>query len=1294
MQKILLLILLISFGSFGQNDYFFNNYTINEGLSQSVVTSILQDDNGLLWIGTQDGLNRFDGKDFEVFSSDDYVGLGSNYITSSIKSKNGILWFGTMNGLSSYNPEYEKFSLFTPFKTSPFQIEDIDLANSGELYLASLTRGIMIFNPKSGKFRSLSSSTAKFQVKKLKICDKGIAFSTESLEQFFYNFSTKKLHKIEFYTSKKIDAFKIKKISESVLYFGTEEGIFSYNIDTKNTKPEFERFSAIYGKMAISDFYEFSKNNWFIATQKNGLFQITAEGNIFQNSEDIFQRTTLTSNELNVIFTDNQNICWLGSQRGLSSFDPLHKGFSGVGPTGNLSLGLPASNVWCFEEDVPTNSVFIGTDLGVSKYNKTTGRFEHYFRKKEQLTGTVDETTVLALQRLSSNKLLVGCADGLYVLNIESAYYYTFTPIKFNIENEEAFLRTYSLLHYKDNQYFIGTKGGVVLYDLVTKKAIVFQHNPLDLKNTISAGVCRMVTKDKSNKIWFATSAGGLNVLKGHGDSLIIAPYILNDLIRKYSKDYIYSLYEESDAKLWVGTFGSGILLIDPIHKKVKQFKKSDGLPNNVIYSILPDSRDNIWLSTNKGLVKMNTKSFAITNYDELNGLMSNEMNLNAAFKAKNSELYFGGISGFNFFKPNELQSSVTDLQVKFTKFKLENEWLIPNAKSKILKKSISYLNEINLPYLKRTFTIKFTTNDLSNPKLINYKYLLEGSDQKEIFIGNSNEIRFNNLSPGSYILRVYARVGNEPWDSQPAIINVNIASPFWQKIWFWLLVAVVLAILITFFIRRKIDSSRREQVRLEIKIVERTKEIRQQNVQIEAQRLALENERNKVLEQQILLKAEKEKTERILLNVIPESTALELKKHGKASARGYKKVSVLFTDFVGFTKIAEKMKPSELVSRLDVYFRQFDEIITANNLEKIKTIGDAYMCAGGVPVRNNTNPTDACMAALQIQDYISKLKKEGIENNTDYWELRLGINTGEVTAGVIGRDRLAYDIWGSTVNQAQRMEMLSEPGKVTITGNTFNFIEPYFECTYRGKAQSKSKGLIDMYVVDRIKPELSLNGEGLYPNKLFDQIFNLHHYSSINYYKAERHIMKILNDGLSPNLHYHSIEHTQDVVRAVEFYALREGVTDEGLFLLKSAATYHDAGFVKNYEKNEPIGAEMAEDILPKYGYSDKHIERIKELIFVTQIPHQPKNQLEEIICDADLDYLGRDDFFEISDKLKRELMEHGKIPDSKTWDQIQVKFLNMHTYFTKTAIELRQEKKLANLKLVEIRLAEDNYE
>ena len=264
----------------------------------------------------------------------------------------------------------------------------------------------------------------------------------------------------------------------------------------------------------------------------------------------------------------------------------------------------------------------------------------------------------------------------------------------------------------------------------------------------------------------------------------------------------------------------------------------------------------------------------------------------------------------------------------------------------------------------------------------------------------------------------------------------------------------------------------------------------------------------------------------------------------------------------------------------------------------------------------------------------------------------------------------------------------------VTITGATYKHVMPYFETTFQGKVQSKSRGVLEMFTVDRIKPELSADLEGVKPNEKFRQIFDLQMHSAISYYKAERHIMRILEKGLSPNLYYHCIEHTKDVVRAAESIAIQEGVTDEGLYLLKSAATYHDAGFVEDYDNNEPIGARMAEEVLPQYGYTPDQIEEVKRLIYVTEIPHRPATLLEEIMCDADLDYLGRDDFHQIADRLRRELKEQGKIKSDRQWDEIQVKFLTEHRFFTKTSIRNRHAKKVQNLNEIKKRLQLDKYE
>ncbi len=232
----------------------------------------------------------------------------------------------------------------------------------------------------------------------------------------------------------------------------------------------------------------------------------------------------------------------------------------------------------------------------------------------------------------------------------------------------------------------------------------------------------------------------------------------------------------------------------------------------------------------------------------------------------------------------------------------------------------------------------------------------------------------------------------------------------------------------------------------LEQKVQERTKEIQ---------------------EQKEIIESEKEKSDNLLLNILPESTAEELKEKGHATPRHYDHSTILFTDFKGFTKIAEKLSAEELVQDLDYCFQAFDDIVARHNLEKIKTIGDAYMCAGGIPIPNETNAVDAVNAGLEMQEFMKKWSKEKEAKGQTPWELRVGIHTGPCTAGVVGKKKFAYDIWGDAVNLASRMESTGASGKVNVSENTWALIREHFTGENRGKIAAKNKGEIGMYFVE-----------------------------------------------------------------------------------------------------------------------------------------------------------------------------------------------------------------------------------
>jgi adenylate cyclase len=217
----------------------------------------------------------------------------------------------------------------------------------------------------------------------------------------------------------------------------------------------------------------------------------------------------------------------------------------------------------------------------------------------------------------------------------------------------------------------------------------------------------------------------------------------------------------------------------------------------------------------------------------------------------------------------------------------------------------------------------------------------------------------------------------------------------------------------------------------------------------------------NKIVNQQ------KNEIEHLLLNILPTEVAHELKTKGRATPRQYESVSVMFTDFKGFTTIADKMPPDDLVKELDDCFIAFDGIIEKYNLEKIKTIGDSYMCAGGIPTPDETHVLKMVKAGLEIQQYVASYNERRQENGLEPWLVRIGMHVGPVVAGVVGKKKYAYDIWGSTVNIASRMESNGEPGKVNISSATYDLIKDYYECSYRGKISAKNIGEIDMYFIE-----------------------------------------------------------------------------------------------------------------------------------------------------------------------------------------------------------------------------------
>lgn len=353
---------------------------------------------------------------------------------------------------------------------------------------------------------------------------------------------------------------------------------------------------------------------------------------------------------------------------------------------------------------------------------------------------------------------------------------------------------------------------------------------------------------------------------------------------------------------------------------------------------------------------------------------------------------------------------------------------------------SLYVLDNPMFKYERNAIKIKLSAPFRLDFKGTQYRFRVEGLPNYDNWSNWSKNpiIELSFIPAGSYILTVNARniLGQL---SNEQKLSFTILKPFWQTDFFYYSVgggSILLLLLIIFFSRLRLKRKNRI---LEMKVRERTIELQQ----------------------------EKDKTEELLLNILPKETAEELKLNNKVVPRNYELATVLFTDFKGFTKIAEKLTPSELVYEIDYCFKKFDNIISKYRIEKIKTIGDAYMCAAGLPKEDKKNASEAVKAALDIRNFMLKHEEQCKKEKKFCFEIRIGLHTGKVVAGVVGIKKYAYDIWGDTVNIAARMESSGEPGKINISGDTYQLIKNKFNCTYRGKIEAKNKGEIDMYFVE-----------------------------------------------------------------------------------------------------------------------------------------------------------------------------------------------------------------------------------
>ncbi len=423
------------------------------------------------------------------------------------------------------------------------------------------------------------------------------------------------------------------------------------------------------------------------------------------------------------------------------------------------------------------------------------------------------------------------------------------------------------------------------------------------------------------------------------------------------------------------------------------------------------------------------------------------------------------------------------------------------------------------------------------------------------------------------------------------------------------------------------------------------------------------------------------------LAKVPTDLLPIGMKKLAKPKPLKFKMATILYLDIQGFKTITEQGYSQTIIDELDQIVFHFNSIVDKYNVLKIKTIGDAYMCAGGVPVKNMTNPLDIALLALEMKEYLDRLRREYEKDGKKFWELRLGIHTGPVSAYIQGYKRPSYALKGDTVNIVTRIASASDVGKISVSVMTYELIKHYFNFEYHGKIPVKYQGNMEVYYLNRLEEKYSDdNTKGVKSNKRFRIKYLLRQFVDL-----QEIILDKLERELPEYLYYHSCKHTIDVVNQSELIGYGEGVDDESILLLKTAALFHDIGHIIDYENHEYYSTQIAREWLPKYKYEAYQIDKICDIIMATKMPPSPKNLLEKIICDSDLDYLGRSDFIPISNTLYDELKAQNKIGSLNDWNKKQVEFLTTHQFFTDTANHLREVNKLAQIERIKLLIKQD---
>ncbi|MCX6230591.1 MAG: triple tyrosine motif-containing protein [Bacteroidetes bacterium] len=1018
-----------------QNPQNFSSFSKLQGLKQQSIFCMEEDQYGNLWFGTNGGgVSKFDGKLFSHYT--DREGLSNNEIRCILRDKKENLWFVTFGkGVCKFDGKF-----FTRFTT------DEGLSHNQVLSILEDKVGNIWFGTNGGG-----------------VCKYDGEFITQ------YNENTGLSNNL---------ILSMLEDKAGNIWFGTFGGgvcKFDGSIFTHFTVKD-----GLSGNNISCMLEDKSGNLWF-GTDANGLNSFDGKNFISYTVKE-----GLSNNIVRCLHQDYTGKIWIGTEGGgVSVFNGSY--FTNF----TTNEGLSGNSILSMLED-RNNTLWIGTYEG--GVNKFSGKIFTNYTDKEGLSNN----HIMSIFKDNEGRLWLGSNDG--IVNMYDGKSFSYFNLKAGFANSKI---SSIVQDTKGNLWFGSLGSGVCKFD---GKFFTF----FATKDGLSNNYIYCMLADKKGNVWFGTYGSGIckyngnsftsfttneglsdnnvfsiaevsngDIWLGCGDGMAnkfdgkqFTHYIINKGIQH---NVVRSVMEDKNRNIWFGTYGGGLSKYDG--KYFTHFTVKEGLSSNNILSSIEDKNGNLWFGTSLGLSKLTKTMYAriedsvmlnslsesaviFKSYTHEDGFLGVGVNTGTSIcEDKNGIIWIAANDRLTAFHPEGECSDTFPPGIQLNNIDLFNEkinWAqLENKKDTIIVlgngvkvgnfvfNNISKWNSIpeglSLAYDNNFLTFRFIGITQKSPNKVQYRYKLEGIDENWNSLSDITEAHYGNLPSGDFTFKVKA-INSDGYWSKELSYSFNIRPPWWKTWWAYSLYIILVVAGILLYINLRLRNLKKRQKILEKTVKERTAE----------------------------LELQKKRSDELLLNILPSEVAEELKQKGSAKARQFDNVTVMFTDFKNFTAITEKLTPAELVAEIHNYFKVFDNIIDKYNIEKIKTIGDSYMCASGLTSSaNKATVNDMVNAAIEIRQYISEHFQNKKAKGKEPFEIRIGIHTGPVVAGIVGIKKFAYDIWGDTVNIASRMESSGEVGKINISSTTFELVKENFTCTYRGKIEAKNKGMIDMYFVE-----------------------------------------------------------------------------------------------------------------------------------------------------------------------------------------------------------------------------------